>query len=76
MKRPTLRIVEYRHSASSKYVIEGVRVNGKRKPLFFPALNFRFSENGNAVIYDDGNGVCLLVARAGKLSLNWLMTPT
>jgi hypothetical protein len=36
MKRPTLRIVEYRHSASSKYVIEGVRVNGKCKRLFFP----------------------------------------
>ena len=39
-------------------------------------LNFRFSEYGNAVIYDDGNGVCLLVGHAGKLSLNWLITPT
>jgi hypothetical protein len=117
-----LRIVEYRHSASSKYVIEGGRVNGKRKRSFFPAklgiemrcnafddafeaeiklrphlnqylgkgsgnrcawlngitihyrrtspLNFRFSENGNAAIYPNGNGVCLLVAHAGKLSLN------
>jgi integrase len=35
MRRPTLRIVEYRHSATAKYVIEGVRVNGKRKRLFF-----------------------------------------
>jgi integrase len=35
MRRPQLRIVEYRHSATAKYVIEGVRVNGKRKRLFF-----------------------------------------
>jgi integrase len=35
MRRPTLRIVEYRHSATAKYVIEGVRVNGKRKRFFF-----------------------------------------
>src|SRR6516164_6671736 len=35
MRRPTLRIVEYRHSATAKYVIEGVRINGKRKRLFF-----------------------------------------
>jgi integrase len=35
MRRPTLRIVEYRHSATAKYVIEGLRVNGKRKRLFF-----------------------------------------
>jgi hypothetical protein len=36
MRRPTLRIVEYHHSATAKYVIEGIRVNGKRKRLFFP----------------------------------------
>lgn len=35
MRRPQLRIVEYRHSATAKYVIEGVRVNGKRKRYFF-----------------------------------------
>jgi integrase len=35
MRRPTLRIVEYRHSATAKYVIEGVRVNGKRQRKFF-----------------------------------------
>jgi len=35
MRRPTLRIVEYRHSATAKYCIEGLRVNGKRKRLFF-----------------------------------------
>jgi integrase len=35
VRYPTLRIVEYRHSATAKYVIEGVRVNGKRKRLFF-----------------------------------------
>ncbi len=35
MRRPQLRIVEYHHSATAKYVIEGVRVNGKRKRLFF-----------------------------------------
>jgi integrase len=35
MRHPQLRIVEYRHSATAKYVIEGVRVNGKRKRLFF-----------------------------------------
>ena len=32
-------------------------------------LNFRFSEHGNAVTYDDGNGVCLLVGHARELSL-------
>jgi integrase len=35
MRHPQLRIVEYRHSATAKYVIEGMRVNGKRKRLFF-----------------------------------------
>lgn len=35
MRHPRLRIVEYRHSPTAKYVIEGVRVNGKRKRLFF-----------------------------------------
>jgi hypothetical protein len=35
MRRAQLRIVEYRHSASSKYVIEGARVNGKRRRFFF-----------------------------------------
>jgi hypothetical protein len=38
MRRPTLRIVEYRHSATAKYVIEGVRVNGKRQRKFFATL--------------------------------------
>jgi integrase len=38
MRRPTLRIVEYHHSATAKYVIEGVRVNGKRQRKFFAAL--------------------------------------
>jgi integrase len=36
MRRPQLRIVEYRHSATAKYVIEGARVNGKRRRYFFP----------------------------------------
>jgi hypothetical protein len=31
-----LRIVEYHHSATAKYVIEGARVNGKRRRYFFP----------------------------------------
>jgi integrase len=35
MRHPQLRIVEYRHSPTAKYVIEGVRVNGKRQRLFF-----------------------------------------
>jgi integrase len=35
MRHPRLRIVEYRHSPTAKYVIEGVRVNGKRQRLFF-----------------------------------------
>ena len=30
-----MRIVEYHHSPTAKYVIEGVRVNGRRKRLFF-----------------------------------------
>ena len=39
MRRPTLRIVEYHHSATAKYVIEGVRVNGKRQRKFFATLD-------------------------------------
>jgi integrase len=35
MRRPQLRIVEYHHSATAKYVIEGARVNGKRRRYFF-----------------------------------------
>src|SRR5258708_23953969 len=35
MRLPRLLIVEYRHSPTAKYVIEGVRVNGRRKRLFF-----------------------------------------
>jgi integrase len=35
VRRLQLRIVEYGHSATSKYCIEGVRINGKRKRLFF-----------------------------------------
>lgn len=35
MRHPRLRIVEYSHSPTAKYVIEGVRVNGKRKRFFF-----------------------------------------
>ena len=30
-----MRIVEYHHSATAKYVIEGARVNGKRRRYFF-----------------------------------------
>ena len=36
MRRLQLRIVEYHHSATAKYVIEGARVNGKRRRYFFP----------------------------------------
>jgi integrase len=39
MRRLTLRIVEYHHSATAKYVIEGVRVNGKRQRKFFATLD-------------------------------------
>ena len=35
MRRPTLRIEPYNHSATSPFVIEGYRVNGKRQRLFF-----------------------------------------
>src|SRR5258708_23989746 len=35
MRLPRLRIVEYRHWPTAKDVIEGVRVNGRRKRLFF-----------------------------------------
>jgi len=35
MRHPQLRIAEYSHSPTAKYVIEGVRVNGQRKRLFF-----------------------------------------
>ena len=35
MRRPNLRVVEYNHSKSARWVIEGVRVDGKRKRFFF-----------------------------------------
>jgi integrase len=35
MKKPTLRVKEYLHSSTARYVIEGLRVGGKRKRLFF-----------------------------------------
>lgn len=35
MRRPNLRVVEYKHSKTSKWVIEGNRESGKRKRLFF-----------------------------------------
>jgi integrase len=35
MRKPRLRVVQYKHSATHPYCIEGYRVNGKRKRLFF-----------------------------------------
>jgi integrase len=35
MRRPTLRIEPYRHSATSRFVLEGYRENGKRVRKFF-----------------------------------------
>jgi integrase len=35
VKKPQLRVKAYPHSATARYVIEGLRVNGKRKRLFF-----------------------------------------
>jgi integrase len=35
VKKPQLRVKTYPHSATARYVIEGLRVNGKRKRLFF-----------------------------------------
>jgi hypothetical protein len=35
VRKPTLRIVEYRHSVTAKYVIEGARINGKAQAVFF-----------------------------------------
>jgi hypothetical protein len=35
MKQHALHIEPYNHSATSKFVIEGHHVNGKRKRLFF-----------------------------------------
>src|SRR5258708_34544605 len=35
MRHPRLRVVEYSHSPTAKYVIEGLRDNGKRKRSFF-----------------------------------------
>jgi hypothetical protein len=35
MRKPSLRVVEYKHSATHPYVIEGYRINGKRRRLFF-----------------------------------------
>ena len=36
MRRPTLRIQPYHHSATSAFVVEGLRINGKRVRKFFP----------------------------------------
>jgi integrase len=35
MRRPNLKVVEYKHSKTARWVIEGIRVNGKRRRLFF-----------------------------------------
>jgi integrase len=35
VKKPQLRVKEYPHSLTARYVIEGLRVNGKRRRLFF-----------------------------------------
>ena len=35
MKQPLIRIEPYRHSATSRYVVEGLRINGKRVRKFF-----------------------------------------
>ena len=35
MRRPSLRIERYKHSSTSRFVIEGLRVNGKRVRKFF-----------------------------------------
>ena len=35
MKKPVLRVKAYPHSPTARYVIEGLRVNGKRRRLFF-----------------------------------------
>jgi len=35
MKTPTLRIEPYRHSVTSPFVVEGLRINGKRVRKFF-----------------------------------------
>ena len=35
MRKPQLRVQEYPHSRTARYVIEGLRINGKRKRLFF-----------------------------------------
>lgn len=35
MRRPTLRVVEYHHSITARWVIEGIREKGKRKRKFF-----------------------------------------
>jgi integrase len=35
MRRPTLKVVEYKHSKTGRWVIEGIRVQGKRQRRFF-----------------------------------------
>jgi integrase len=35
VKKPQLRVKEYPHSLTARYVLEGLRINGKRKRLFF-----------------------------------------
>jgi integrase len=50
MRWPQLRIVEYHHSATAKYVIEGARVNGKRRRYFFPTKEKAEAELGRMKI--------------------------
>src|SRR5258708_1214721 len=35
VRKPKLRVKEYRHSTTTPWVIEGLRIDGKRKRLFF-----------------------------------------
>ncbi len=46
MRRPNLRVVEYKHSKTSPWCIEGIRVHGKRQRKFFKTKTAAMQELG------------------------------
>src|SRR5260221_533998 len=69
MRHPRLRVVEYSHSPTAKYVIEGVRVNGKRKRLFFRTETKAKKELARLKIKQRKEGQNALFAYAEKRGL-------
>ena len=56
MRKPRLRFIKYKHSARHPYCIEGYRVNGKRKRLFFETKSAANRELGKIQIKFEREG--------------------